>query len=78
MVMLHLLGSRLCLSRMALVTWPALIQIFAFWPVALLLGYTLAFSFSFGVIGLWIGEAIGCQTQPPPVAHLICLSVGAV
>ena len=63
-------AMRSILTGLALVTWPALIQIFAFWPVALLLGYTLAFSFSFGVIGLWIGEAIGCEAQPPPVAHL--------
>ena len=69
-------AMRSILTGLALVTWPALIQIFAFWPVALLLGYTLAFSFGFGVIGLWVGEAIGCEMQPPPavLAHLPVLS----
>ena len=64
-------AMRSILTGLALVTWPALIQIFAFWPVALLLGYTLAFSFGFGVIGLWIGEAIGCKTSH----HRLCLHI---
>ena len=68
-------AMRSILTGLALVTWPALIQIFAFWPVALLLGYTLAFNFGFGVVGLWIGEAIGCEMQRLACAACVPASI---
>lgn len=50
---------RSILTGLTLVTVPAVIQVVAFWPIALLLGYILAFKLGMGVVGLWIGEAVG-------------------
>ena len=50
---------RSILTGLTIVSVPAVVQVVAFWPIALLLGYTLAFKAGLGVVGLWVGEAIG-------------------
>ena len=50
---------RSILTGLTIVSVPAVVQAVAFWPIALLLGYTLAFKAGLGVVGLWVGEAVG-------------------
>jgi MATE family multidrug resistance protein len=38
---------------------PALVAIFAYWMIAIPLGYVLAFRFGFGPIGIWVALALG-------------------
>ena len=39
--------------------WPALVSIFAYWGVALPLGWALAYPFGLGPVAIWIGFGVG-------------------